>query len=98
MDLILKLKSMTKKRLENGKNTYIAFIDLKNVFDEINWRILFKNVKRIRIDVRDRKIIYGLHTTSEISKINDKWIKTNIKKEIPLYFVLPPLLFNLYMK
>lgn len=39
------LKSVIRKILEIGKNTYITFIDLEKTFDEVNYNAMFKKIK-----------------------------------------------------
>jgi len=46
-----------RKNFTVNKKVYIAFVDLLIVFDNINWKVMMKILKMIKIDYKDRRII-----------------------------------------
>ena len=37
----------------------IAFVDIEKAFDDINWNIIFRVLRDIKVDYRDYKLIFG---------------------------------------
>jgi len=54
---ILALKLIAEKRIRKDKSTFIAFIDIEKAFDNVNWEIMFKIMKRTRITTTRRKLL-----------------------------------------
>jgi len=50
-----------EKMFRVNKPLFIAFVDLKKVFDNVNWIKLFKTMENIGIDYNDRKIISNIY-------------------------------------
>jgi hypothetical protein len=44
-----------------NKKLYTAFVNLMKAFDNVNWDIMMKILKMIKIDYRDRRIIRELY-------------------------------------
>jgi len=40
-----------------NRSIYIAFVDIEKAFDNVNWKNVFKTMREIGIDWRDRRII-----------------------------------------
>ena len=62
------MRTIAKKSFEVNKKVYIAFFDLVKAFDNINWNVMMKKLKMIKIDYRDRRMIRELykHQTTAI--------------------------------
>ena len=60
-EAILCLRSIVQKSFTVNTKTYIAFVDLLKAFDNLNWNIMMKILKMIKIDYRDIRIIRELH-------------------------------------
>jgi hypothetical protein len=60
-EAILFLGDIVEKSFTVNKNVYIAFIDLLKAFVNVNWNVMMKILKMIKIDNRDRRIIRELY-------------------------------------
>lgn len=38
---------IVKKRTRKGKQTIVALVDIEKAFDNVNWTVIFKMVKRM---------------------------------------------------
>jgi retron-type reverse transcriptase len=85
-----------EKSFTVNAKVYIAFVDLLKAFDNVNWNVMMKILKMIKIDYRDRIIreLYGHQTTS--IKIKGSKRETAIRKGVRQGCKLSPLLFNIY--
>jgi hypothetical protein len=55
------LRNTAEKGFAVNKKVYIAFLDLLKAFDKVNWNIMMRMLKMIKIDYRDRRIITELY-------------------------------------
>ena len=69
-EAILCLWNIVEKSFTVNKKVYNAFVDLLKAFDNINWNVMMKILKIIKIDYRDRRIIRKLykHHTASVKK------------------------------
>ena len=58
---ILALRLVVEKRIRKDKSTFIAFVDIEKAFDNVNWEIMFKMMKRAGIATKERKLLYQLY-------------------------------------
>ena len=56
-EAILSLQIIMEETLRLNEEIMIVFIDIKNAVDNINWNIMFKVLKDVQVDYRDRRII-----------------------------------------
>jgi len=96
-EAVLCLRNIVQKSFTVHKKVYIAFVDLLKAFDNVNWNVMMKILKRIKTDYRDRRIIresYKHQTTS--IKIKESKREAAIRKGVRRGCNLSPLLFNTY--
>jgi len=67
-EAVLFLRNIVQKSFTANKKVYIAFVDLLKAFVNVNWKVMMKILKMIKIDYRDRRIIRELykHQTTSI--------------------------------
>jgi len=88
-----------RKKLEIKQKICIAFIDLLEDFDNVNWNVIMKILKRFKIDYKARKIIRQLckHQMTCI-KIKENIREATIRKGVKNGYNLSPLLFTKYIE
>lgn len=57
-EAILALRLIVEKRIRKDKSTFVAFVDIEKAFDNVNWEIMFKMMKRAGIATKERKLLY----------------------------------------
>ena len=98
-EAILCLRNIIEKSFNVNKKVYIAFVDLLKAFDNVNWNIMMKILKMIKIDYKDRRIIRELYKhQSTFIKIKDSKREAVIRKGVRQGCNLSPLLFNIYIE
>ena len=60
-EAIFCLRNIIQKRFTVNKMVYIVFVDLLKAFDNVNWNIMMKILKMVKIDYRARRIIRELY-------------------------------------
>lgn len=66
-----------------GKSTYTAFVDIEKAFDNVNWSVIFKILKRAGIAYAERKLIFKLYYKgTAIIKIGEIEEKACIRKRV----------------
>jgi len=95
-EAILCLRNIVEKSFKVNKKIYIAFVDLLKGLDNVNWNVMMKILKMIKIDYRDRRIIRELykHQTTSIN-IKENKREAAIRKEVRQGCNLSPLLSNI---
>jgi hypothetical protein len=75
---------------------YIAFVDLLKAFNVVNWNVMMKILKMIKIDYRGRRIIRELckHQTTSIN-VKEGKREAAIRKGVIQVCKLSPFLFNI---
>lgn len=48
------------RRTDLGLDIFIAFIDQEKAFDKVDWKIMMKIFKKVRLDYRDRRNLPAL--------------------------------------
>ena len=93
-EAILSLRAFIREQ-----SVYIEFIDLEKAFDNINWEIMFKNLKQAGIKFRKGRLIYNLYQNQmAIINIGDEEREAKIKKGVRQGCLLSPVIFNLYLE
>ncbi|VVC30385.1 Endonuclease/exonuclease/phosphatase,Reverse transcriptase domain [Cinara cedri] len=86
-EAILALRIIIEKRIRKDKPTYIAFVDIEKAFDNVNWAIMFKILKRagearirkgVRQDCNLSPSIFNAYIQEAIDIIREK-IQVGIK-------------------
>lgn len=57
-EVILALKLIIEKRIWKDKLIFIVFVDIIKAFDNVNWEIMFKMLKRVGVATTERKLLY----------------------------------------
>lgn len=96
-EAILSLRLIIEKSLEIDKLVVIAFIDLEKAFDNVNWKVLFETLRKLKIDYRDRRILYQLYK-NQTALIGKERVEARIGKGVRQGCGLSPLLFNIYIE
>jgi len=64
-DAIAAMRVLYKRSLEYNKKVYVCFVDYKKAFDRVDWTKLNPSLMEIvcviRVDYRDRKLIWYLY-------------------------------------
>ena len=60
-----------RKRLDEGKNTYVSFLDLRKAFDRIDRRLLFRKLIALGIPTGFTKIIEYIYSKIKVSIKNE---------------------------
>jgi len=92
------LQNVVEKSFTVNKKVYIAFVDLLNAFDNINWNIMMKILRMIKTDYRHRRIIRELYKHQKTSiKIKESKREATIRKGMRQGCNLLSL-FNIYIE
>jgi hypothetical protein len=68
LEEILAIRLIMEKRIRKDKSTIIAFVDIDKAFDNVNWEIMFKIMKRVGYIIVERKLLYQLYKNGRYSK------------------------------
>lgn len=60
-EAILVLRLIIEKIILKDKSSFIAFIDIEKAFDNVNWEIMLKMLKRTGMANMERKLLYQLY-------------------------------------
>ena len=75
---------------------YIAFVNLLKAFDNVNWNVMKKTLKMIKIDYGDRRIIGDLHQhQTTFIKTKESKRECAIRKGVRQGCNLSPLLLHI---
>lgn len=95
-EAILVLRLIVEKKI--CKSTFNAFVDIEKAFDDVNWEIMFKIMKRARIATTKRILLYQLYKNEKaIIKMGDIQ-KVQNKERCQTRMYLSPLIFNAYIQ
>uniref|UniRef100_A0A8D9A7F9 Craniofacial development protein 2 n=2 Tax=Cacopsylla melanoneura TaxID=428564 RepID=A0A8D9A7F9_9HEMI len=98
-EAILALRLVAEESFRVKKPLYIAFVDLQKAFDNVSWNVLFRILKNIGINSKDRKVIYNLYRNQTTSiEINNVCKSATIKKGVRQGCNISPHLFNIYIE
>jgi len=98
-EAILALRLIVEKRIRKDKSTFIAFVDIEKGFDNVNWEIMFKMMKKAGIATKERTLLYQLYKNEiAIIKTGDTQKESKIKKGVRQGCTLSPLIFNAYIQ
>jgi hypothetical protein len=78
---------------------HVTFIDLEKAFDKVNWKLLFKRMKKVGLDWKDRRLILALYRSQNaIIEINGNKEVAAIKRGVRQGCPLSPYLFNMFIE
>ena len=99
MDNIFTLTNVIHSKLLDGKECFVAFIDLRKAFDSVDRRLLWQKLLGIGISGKMTSILRNLYEeTSCCIKIdNDKSDFFPVNQGVRQGCILSPLLFNLFI-
>ena len=52
------MQMLCEKVLDYGKEVFICFVDYEKAFDRVNWVKMMDTLKQLRVDWRDRGLIW----------------------------------------
>jgi len=88
-EAILSLREILERRIMMDKSTYVAFVDLEKAFDKVNWKLLFRSLRKASIDWKDRRFVFKSNKNqATIIDINghkeEAEIKQGVRQGCPL--------------
>lgn len=94
-EAILALRTIIEKIIRKDKPTYIAFVDIEKAFNNVNWSIMFKMLKRAGINYTERRLLFKLYQ-KEIAVIQFGEIEeeTYMRKGLRQSCIFSPSIFN----
>lgn len=99
MEAILALRIIIQKRIRKDKQTFIGFVYIEKAFDNVNWKVMFKIMKRLGIKYTDRKLLYNLYKDKfEIIRIQDEEEEVKINRGVRQGCTISPIIFNAYFQ
>lgn len=98
-EALLALRTILERRMSVNRKTYVVFVDIQKAFDKVNWKQLFKAMKNIGLDWRDRRLILLLYKnkSTEIN-VNGKVRTASIRRGVRQGCALSPYLFNIFIE
>ena len=98
-EAILALRQVLERRIDLGKDTYVAFVDLEKAFDKVDWELLLTTLRKTGIDWKDRRFILNLYKCqTTMIDINGCRKKAKIRQGVRQGCPLSPYLFNLFIE
>jgi len=98
-EAILALRIIIQKRIRKDEKTFIAFVDIEKTFDNVNWKVMFKMMKRLGIKYTDRKLLYNLYKNEfAVIRIQDEEEEVKINRGVRQCCTLSPIIFNVYIQ
>jgi len=98
-EAILALRIIIQKRIRKDKQTFIAFVDIEKAFDNVNWKVMFKMMKRSGIKYIDMKLLYNLYKDEfAVIRIQDEEEEVKINRGVRQGCTLSPIIFNAYFQ
>jgi DNA-binding protein YbaB len=97
-DAIGVMRVLCERSLEFGNEVYICFVDFEKAFDRVDWIKMMEVLESLKVDWRDRRMIYQLYMRQEaIVRVADGEsepgiIGRGVRQGCPL----SPLLFSIY--
>jgi hypothetical protein len=97
-EAIFVLAKYCREKFYSKQIIYIAFVDLLKAFNIVNWNVMMKTLKMIKIGYRVRRIIRELckHHTTTIN-VKEGKREAAIRKGVMQVCKLSPFLFNIYI-
>lgn len=96
---ILALRIIIQKRIRKNKQTFIAFLEIKKAFDNVNWKLMFNMMTRVGIKHAARKLLYKLYKDElKVIKIQDNVEEAKINKGVRQGCTPSPIIFNAYIQ
>ena len=94
------LRTLIQRALEVQKDVYLCIIDYKKAFDRVKHDELLKQLKPLRVDGKDIRVIKNMRwkQTEALRVNNDTSSFQKIKRGARQGCVLSPDLFNLFVK
>src|SRR6267154_5770412 len=64
-DAVGVMRTLCERSLEHENEVYICCVDFEKAFDRVNWVKMFKIMKSLHIDWRDRRLLLDMYTRQE---------------------------------
>ena len=98
VNAVYMLRTLIKRALEVQKDVYLCFIDYTKAFDRAKHDELFKQVKQLRLDGKELRLIKNMYWKQKVAVRvdNDTNSFQKIKRSVRQGCVLLRDLFNLY--
>lgn len=98
-EAILALRIIMEKRIRKDKPTYIAFVDIEKAFDNVNWAIMFKILKRAGIEYTERRLLFKLYQKeTAVIRFGETEEEARIRKGVRQVCNLSLSIFNAYIQ
>ena len=99
MDQVFAVRQECKKYLANGKDVFVAFMDLEKAYDTIDRHGMWQMLRMYGVGGKLLKVVQSFHVDSKacVRVGNDvsEWFPVNVGLRQPC--VMSPWLFNVYM-
>jgi len=96
-EAILAKRIIIEKRIRKDKPTYIAFVDIEKAFDNVNWAIMFKILKRAGIKYTERRLLFKLYQKETVViRFGETAEEARKRKGVRQGCNLSPSIFNAY--
>jgi len=94
-----KLRIFIEKKIRKDKPTYITFVDIEKAFDNVNWTVMLKILKRAGVDYTERRLLYKLYQKeTAVIRIGKTKEEACIKRGVRQGCTLSPSIFNAYIR
>jgi hypothetical protein len=92
------MRTVYERGLDHENNVYICFVDFEEAFDRVDWVEVFKILKNLHVDWKDRGLLQDLYMRQEVvigitgEESHPGAVGRGVRQGCPI----SPLLFSIY--